>query len=144
MAAAIIVLLCACSQAEKQSHFVVLQQGSSLIVELGNSRCKLSDDARAYQVYLSPSGRLIVVEAQILSNLTILRLYERSNGCFKEVEPSLAEKLWHQVAQEQRFKVDEIQRARMKFMGWKGQESFEVRLEGVVQGKEIRVILTVP
>ncbi len=47
----------------------------------------------------------------------ILRVYKKgANGCFQPLNHALSTKLWHELSEQERFSVEEVNNPHMKFL----------------------------
>jgi len=119
------------------------QANGNLILTTSGKSCLLSDDALAYEVYLSPDADKVAVETQLMSDLQILRLYIKDkNGCFKKMEPALSSILWEKAATKKSFSMEDIEHPAMRFVKWIDDQTLSIGLRGDLNGTKIDETLT--
>ena len=115
-----------------------IQKGGSIIVNTAGKTCLLADDALAYEPYISPDATVIAVETQLMSNLQIIRLYEKNEkGCFQKLDESLSTKLWSRLSQQKGFSIDDVIRPSMQFIKWIDTDQMLIILRGEVNGENL-------
>jgi hypothetical protein len=98
----------------------------------------LADDALDYRVIPSQDGRWLAVETLLLSNLQIVRVYQRGkSGRYHQLEDPLAGKLWDDLSKEENFMIDDVNYPRMRFLRWTNANSMVINMSGECGGRII-------
>ena len=136
------------SQDDKNTNLVMptfVQNGGSLIVNAAGKTCLLADDALAYEPYMSPDTGTIAVETQLMSNLQIIRVYEKNEkGCFQVLKTPLSTELWHTLSQSKGFSMDDVIHPSMQFVKWVGTDRMLITLRGEVNGQTLDENISYP
>ena len=130
--------------AEAPISFVSEVRDGELYIDDGKGRYRLADDALDYRVIPSPKGSRIAVETMLLSNLTVVRFYEKgSDGRYRYKEWPDTSNLWERVAEEMGFDTEDLRYPRVKFLRWKSEMRACLNLSAAAGKKKIDRNITV-
>ncbi len=120
------------------------KKNGTLIVHTAEKKgCILATDAIAYEPYVSPDARWIAVETQLLSNLQILRIYQKdAKGCYREQQPSFSTTVWHDLLKKRGDILEDIIHPRIDFLGWRESNKLKIHISGDMENSSIDKNLT--
>ncbi len=133
--------------AEAPLSFVSEVRDGELYIEDEKGRYRLADDALDYRVVPSPKGSRIAVETMLLSNLTVVRFYEKgSDGRYRYKEPPDVSNLWERAAEEMGFDTEDLRYPRVKFLRWEDEKRAYLNLSAAAGKKKIdrNITITLP
>ena len=119
------------------------KNGTLIVHTAENKSCMLATDAIAYEPYVSPDATWIAVETQLLSNLQILRIYQKNaKGCYDEHQPSFSTTVWHDLLKNRAVRLEEIIHPRMDFLAWTDSNKIKIHISGDMGNSAIDKNLT--
>ncbi len=129
---------------EASASFVSEVKNGALYIDDEKGRYKLADDALDYRVIPSPGGSWLAVETMLLSNLIVVRFYEKGrDGRYRFKELPDASNLWERVAEEMGFDSDDLRYPRVKFLRWESAKRAHLNLSAAAGKKKIDRNITV-
>jgi len=119
------------------------KNGTLIVHTAENKSCMLATDAIAYEPYVSPDATWIAVETQLLSNLQILKIYQKNaKGCYYELQPPFSEKVWHDILKNRAVRLEDIIHPRMDFLAWTDSNKIKIHISGDAENSSIDKNLT--
>ena len=83
----------------------------------GESR-RLLQEAQAYRPVLSPDGDWLAVEVRLMSDLSVVRLFQRVGETLVATDPDITTRAWHWALAGTDVQLGELSHARTLVAGW--------------------------
>lgn len=91
----------------------------------------LADDALDYRVIQSPDAKWLAVETMLLSDLQIIRVYEKdAQGKYQPIHDSLSVRLWADLSKQEGFDIDDVRHPRMNLLDWVDGDTMSINMSG--------------
>ncbi len=115
------------------NELTFIKNNGTLSIEESEKAYILADDAIDYEVFLSPDKKAFAVEALLMSNLQIIRIYTKnSNNKFEPQNNPISKKLWHDFSKQKKFEIEDVSYPHMRFIKWINNNQLLVELSGDV------------
>lgn len=132
----LILLLAACqSYSDKDASPFRLSsslEGGALILSVNDKIQLLKEEGEIVNFHTSADKKIIVLEVEKLSTLTILKLYKWNLLSEKYVADStnINKAVWQSLEQSHSIKAEDLESSHVYFLKWKEEDSLVVELRG--------------
>lgn len=139
----LVLILLGCTQEAATEKWLSIHThtnaANELWVTVGNTEPQLLlKEALNYRPVLSQSGQWLAVEMQLMSNLTVVRLFEMRNNQFTAVENDITRDAWRRVTSQKEINLNDVEAGSTYLSGFSNDESTLIlELHGALPGQDM-------
>ncbi len=132
------------SRKEDVPYFISEVKKGALYIEEGDLHYMLANDAIDYRVVPSTKATKLAVETMLLSNLTVVRFYEkREDGRYHPLVTEATNGIWENFSKKSGIDPDDLRYPRMKLIGWESEEKVRLKLFAGYRHKRVEEEVTI-